>query len=88
MKKKIVEPKEKRYCSFCGEQLIELLEGAEKNMMYYGHDQVGPFDSRYDEKTGQRNYCYRYICPKWKRIFFGLFYSSHDNYFIDKTVRV
>ena len=83
-----VEPHETRYCSHCGIVCIEKMLGAETNMMFYGDQSTIPLDSAYDKKTGQRNYCYKYTCPKWEKKCWGLFYSDHDDYFVDKVIKV
>ena len=84
-----VEPHAKRYCSYCGIQMIETMHGAETNHVSYGPEcGTMRLASPYDEKTGQRNYCYKYTCSKWKKKCWGLFYSDHDNYFIDEVIKV
>lgn len=80
--------KHERYCSHCGLKMIETLVGAETNMMFYGDMSSIPFGSAYDEKTGERQFCYKYICPCWKKKLWGLLYSKHDNYFVNKIVKV
>jgi hypothetical protein len=83
-----VAPHERRYCSHCSKLMIETLVGAEKNMMFYGDQSTIPLASPYDKKTGERNYCYRYQCIDHKEIWWGLFYSDHDSYFVDTVVKV
>ena len=85
-KKNLVKPKNQLYCSYCGSEMIETMEGAEKNMMFYSDSPSIPFSSAYDKKTGKRQFCYRYTCPNWKNGFLGIFYSQHDDYFIDEII--
>ena len=80
--------KHERYCSHCGLKMIETLVGAETNMMFYGDMSSIPFGSAYDEKTGERQFCYKYICPCWKKKLWGLLYSKHYNYFVNIIVKV
>jgi len=83
-----VEPHEKRYCSHCGILCIEQILGAEENMMFYGDYPTIPLDNPYDKNTGQRNYCYKYICPNYKEKRWFEIYSPHDNYFVDKVIKI
>lgn len=80
------QPGISRYCSYCGLSMLPSLVGAEKNIVYYGEYSSMPYAAPFDEKTGERQYCPQYVCPKWKRVFFGLFYSVHDNYYINEIV--
>jgi len=82
---KCKKPK-RRYCSYCGTQMITILKGAENNMMFYGDVPSIPFAQPYNKITGKRNYCFNYICPEWKKKLWGLFYSQHDNYFVDEII--
>ena len=84
----VVEPHENRFCSYCGSSVFERLLGAETNMMFYGDQPTIPLDSAYDKKTGQRNYCYKYICPHYKEKKWFECYSPHDNYFVDVVIKI
>ena len=83
-----IEPNEKRYCSYCGVLCREQMLGAETNMIFYGDQPTIPLTSAYDKNTGERNYCYKYTCPNWKKKVWGLFYAKHDDYFVDEVIKL
>jgi len=85
----IVEPKNNRFCSYCGDQMIEQLLGAEENIQYYGDYPTGSIANKYDSKTGERNYCYKYTCPKFQKFkWWQPYFSPHDDYFEDEIIKV
>ncbi len=82
----LVKPTNLRYCSYCGAEMIERLDGAETCYMFYGDMPTIPVGSRFNRKTGKQQFCYRYICPHWKKKIF--FRSPHDNYFLEEIINL
>ena len=81
----LVKPTNQRYCSRCGEEMVESLERADECMMFYGDTPISiPVASRFNRETGKEQFCYRYICPNWKKK--TLIYSPHDNYFLEEII--
>jgi len=65
----------KRYCRFCGKELLITIVGAE---YVDGKDGQGDYSELpYDKDTGKRRYGLKFECPKYK--FWNLF-SQHDIY--------
>ena len=83
-----MEKEEKKYCGFCGKEMLKNLIGAETNMIRYCPWDYGgaslPFASAYNVDTGERQYCRVYVCPDWKNSFFNS--SPHDRYIVNKIV--
>lgn len=76
--------KEKKYCSYCGREMIEEIVGAElyKRPSLIHGEIYYPY-SAFNENTGKRNLIKKYSCPKAKK-FFSIFY--HDVYCVDKIL--
>ena len=74
--------KEKRYCSYCGAKIKPEIIGAEVRVLYCGFGDCWKksISSRYDPKTGKRQYVRKYRCPNSTR-----FFNKHDD-FIDEKV--
>ena len=63
----LVKPTKQKYCSYCGEEMTESLERADKCMMFYGDTPSIPVASRFNKETGKEQFCYKYVCPNWKK---------------------
>lgn len=55
--------KEIHYCTECGEQLTTHKEGAENHEYFVPWSPYSNNYSKYNEKTGKRNYVRVYKCP-------------------------
>jgi hypothetical protein len=78
---------EKRFCSYCGKQMITYLRPAEENEIWlYPGDVKTIYAYPYDSKTGKRNYCPYWICPDYKVKKWYQIFSPHDSYFENKVV--
>jgi hypothetical protein len=81
--------KDKRYCSYCGSEMIRTLIYAEQNMI--GISCAGdwaefPIAHAYDKKTGKRNFSPFYKCPNYENKKWYQVCSPHDSYFIGKVI--
>jgi hypothetical protein len=63
------------YCKECGSKLLVNLVGAEKYEEYYTCGTLHLY-SKYDDLTGDRQYCLEYTCPNKK----GLNFSGHTHF--------
>lgn len=82
------EKTEKRYCSYCGAQMIMKKVPAEtENTYYYGINVVKrPMGSPYDIKTGKKQWVREYICPNYVKKKWWVFTGDHDKYFDDRIL--
>lgn len=76
----------KKFCSFCGKEMIAILRYAEENMQYYGDQETLPLASRFDKDNGKENFCWKYVCPNFVKNTW-LTYDPHDNYFLNKVIQ-
>ena len=82
MKKEKKITKRKLYCTKCGSELKMILVGAEE--FYYFYPECGKFYpySKYNQKTGKRQYVKRYKCPNKK------WWNSHTDFMEDEIVTI
>jgi len=77
---RMVKPHREFFCRECGLPLIETLVGAEN--YYEEYPECGksyPYH-KYNQKTGKRQYVYRYKC--WNKRFF----NNHDDFIEDEII--
>ena len=73
------------YCSYCGQKIIPSMVYANENKMYYGDLQSIPFASKYNNETGEKQYCPFFECPDYKqKKWYQIGGSPHDKYFLDE----
>jgi len=72
---------EKLYCTECGNELKMTLVGAEKFYYVYSTGCFHPY-SKYNRKTGKRQYVKRYKCPNSK------WWNSHSDFMEDKIILI
>lgn len=76
-----------KYCSYCGFPMIEELIPADKAMCSYGDFcEDMPFDSKFDEETGKRQFVKNYKCPNKPTGFFKKLFNNHDEWFEEKII--
>ena len=74
-----------RYCSYCGEEMNPDMRNADRNMMFYGDQSTIPYSSRYNKKTGKRQFCPYFKCPNYKqKKWYQIGGSPHDEYYLDE----
>ena len=74
-----------RYCSYCGEEIAPDMRNADRNMMFYGDQSTIPYGSKYNEKTGKRQFCPYFKCPNYKqKKWYQSGGSPHDEYYLDE----
>jgi len=79
-KERLVKLNEIYYCRMCGRQMIENMIGAENYFEEYPECGKSYPYYRYNQKTGKRQYVYRYICPN-KKLF-----RRHDDFINEKII--
>lgn len=89
MQSTIENTHEPRYCSYCGEEMLVWNEPADNCFMFYGDTSTIPIASRYDKKTGLRNFVRKYKCQNYKkRKWYHIGGSPHDEYFLDDVFQM
>ena len=75
-----------KYCSYCGREMSLDMRNADENMMFYGDQSTIPYASKYNKKTGERQYCPYFKCPDHKnKKWYQIGGSPHDEYFLDEV---
>jgi len=82
-KKQKKENENIRYCSYCGARIEPVLIGAEVRVEHFAFNDVykAPISTRFDKKTGKRQYVRKYKCPNSTR-----FFNKHDNYIVNEII--
>lgn len=78
----------KRYCSYCSAEMIFSKIGAESVNTYVPLiDASYPLGSKYDKKTGERQYAPHFKCPNFKQKKWYQIVSPHDEFSICKIIK-
>ena len=76
----------KRYCSYCGAEMIERdvpAEKAKEEHCTFGGCFRWSMGTAFNTRTGKRQYVKELVCPKYKKRIFPS--SPHDQYYYDKV---
>lgn len=74
-----------KYCTYCGNKIMPLMRSASENIIFYEKMGTMIYASKYNENTGQKQYCPYYKCSNYKdKKWYEFAGSPHDNYFINE----